>query len=210
MKRKEILKKLNLFIVLVLFGFVFSYSFSGDTETSVVQAKSVKKTMEKAKKAYVKKMNSIAENYSAHVRYRIIDITGDKIPECLAQYVREGKRHGTLKAYTYKKGKLKKILDIKNDNLNISLYRKTKTLTIGDSYHDYRDCGFYQYRNGRFRLKAKKCYNSASETKTWYENSSGRAISKKKFNRSIKPLKKGKKKNLDYDNWSGIYYETEY
>ena len=110
----------------------------------------------------------------------------------------------------YAPGEIKRILHIQNDNLKIYLYRKTKTLLIYDSYHDYRDCSFYKYSNKKLRLKAKKCTNSVGETLNWYENKNGRHISKKKYNRIVKKLKKGNRKNLDYRNWSGTYSETEY
>ena len=202
MKQKEILKKSGIFIVLVLFGFVFSQIMPGNSDIPAVQASSVKKTVKKAKKAYEKKMESFATEYDTDGYYRIVDVTGDKVPELLIDYGVTS-RHGALRIYTYKKGKLKKILDIGNDNLTIYVYRKTKTLLIYDGYHGYNERAYYKYTKGKFRLKAKKCNNDAAEIQNWYENSSGNNIRKKKFNKIIKPLKKGKKKNLNYyESWT--------
>ena len=209
MKENRIFKKSGIIIALVLFGFIFSQIIPGNMSIPTVQAKSVKKTVKKAKRAYEEKVVSLASDNETEVYYRIIDVTGDKIPELLTEYLKTS-RHGVLQVYKYKKGKVKKILDKENENLTIYLYRKTKTLLIYNSYHSYNDRAYYKYSNGKFRLKAKRCCNSSAEVKKWYEKGNGSTISKKKYNRIIKKLKKGKKKNLHYyESWSRFPVDDE-
>ena len=209
MKGKTILGKTTAFMLVLVFSIGFAQMIPDKGITPVIQAKSIKKTRIQAEKAYMKKINALGEECGSPVEYKFVDITGDNVPEVLTKYIKKNRRHGNLDVYTYKKGKIKRILHIQNDNLKIYLYRKTKTLLVYDSYHDYRDCSFYQYSNKKMRLKAKKCTNTAGETLNWYENQNGRHISKKKYNRIVKKLKKGNRKNLDYRNWSGTYSETE-
>ena len=211
MKGKTVLRKTTVFMLVLVFSLVFAQMIPGNGITPVIQAKSIKKTIKKAKKAFTGKMDAIADESDDGVEYQFIDITGDKVPEVLAKYIKRNKRHGNLDVYTYKNGKIKRLLHIRNDNLKkIYFYRKTKTLVIYDSYHDYNDCAFYKYSKRKIHLIAKKCVNSANGGSVWYEKQNGHRISKKKFNRIVKRLKTGSRKNLRKGYWYGTSSETEY
>ena len=87
-------------------------------------AASITKQIKKAKKRYKKKIEEIywcSELYS----YKIADICGNKVPELIVDYTCPGEKHGTLVIYTYRNGKIKKILEDSSDNLIISCYKKS-------------------------------------------------------------------------------------
>lgn len=200
MQGKRILTKLVMLAV-VLFAAVLLQSKDFRGNANECQAASVKKNTKKAKALYKKKINSIYYD-SVDYSYKITNIVGDKVPELLINYTAQDDRHGTFKIYTYKKGKLKTILNTSGDNLELYQYKKTKTLITAESYHDYKAQSYFQYKNGKYRLKARSCRNDIASPSQWYENSKGNSISKSKFKKTVKKLKKGKKKNLRTDQWT--------
>ena len=198
-KRITVFKIFVLAVLLVIpAGFMFSANH--------VNAASIKKTTKKAKKLYKKKIESISYE-NGGCSYKITNIVGNAVPELLVSYIKGGERHGSFVIYAYKRGKLKKLLSTENDNLKVYLYKKTKTLMVYDSYHDYHVYQYYRYSSGKYRLKVSDCYNDVVDPFHWYENSKGNRISKSKYKKTVKKLKKGKKKNLHYENWTYVDYD---
>ena len=108
-----------------------------------------------------------------------------------------GERHGIGKIYTYKNGKIKSILKAGSDNMELDVYKKSKSIIVKTSYHDYEASEYYTYKNGRYRLKATKCYNSMVPRK-WYENADEKEISKSEFKKKTKGIVKGKKTKIEH------------
>ena len=105
MKGKAMIRKTTAFMLVLVFSLVFAQMIPDNGITPVIQAKSIKKTIKKAEKAYMKNINALGEECGSPVEYKFVDITGDKVPEALAKYTKQNKRHGNLDVYTYKKGK---------------------------------------------------------------------------------------------------------
>ena len=205
MRKHLIFKHTITLLLMIMFSLALTQMIPGKGITFESYAASVKKTTKKAKKEFRRKLDEISNEGGSTTSYRIVNIVGNNVPELLVDYSEEGERHGTFTVYAYKNGKVKQILSDSDDNMEVYIYKKTSTLVLYNAYHGYVGYSYYKYSGGKFRLKAVDCYNDAAETPHWYENANRDHISKAKFNKITKKLKKGKKKDLDYEHWGVIY-----
>ncbi len=204
MRKHLILNKTITLLLMIMFSLALTQMIPGNGLTIESYAASVKKTTKKAKKAYQRKLDDISKEGASSTSYRIVNIVGNNVPELLVDYSEEGARHGTFTVYAYKNGKVKQILCDSDDNMEVYIYKKTSTLVLYNAYHGYVGYSYYKYSGGKFRLKAIDCYNDAAETPHWYENGNKDQISKAKYKKITKKLKKGKKKDLGHENWAVI------
>lgn len=173
-------------------------------------AASITKQTKKAKKLYKKKIKEIYW-YSELYDYKITDICGSKVPELIVDYTPQGEKHGTLVIFTYKNGKIKKILEDRSDNLKIYCYKKSNLLITFWSYHDYQTYCYFKYTNGKYKLKLTRDHNLIyDELDDWhYHDAKENDISKATFTKRLKKLQKGKIKDLHADKWKwyhGYYW----
>ncbi len=200
----------NTVFLFMLFVFAMVLANAAPTEQSRVNAASVAKKTKKAKKLYNKKLQKIYSN-SEFYSYKITDIYGDKVPELLVDYSPAGESYGTFEIYTYKNGKISRMLEADSTNLNMTSYKKSKSLVLSTTYHGYVEYSFYTVKKGKYRLLAYRHHNEdMGEYDIWYyKNAKGEDISKSSFLKKVKGVRKGKKKTLDPGKWTfcaGYYY----
>ena len=181
-----------------------------------VQAASVATLSRKADAAFDKKLKSISSKSQNSLRYRYVDITGDKIHEALVEYkpkTQEGSGE-TFDVYAYSNGSVKRILTIKEYGLSRCIfYKKTKTLILYSAGHGGEGYGYYQMKkNGNYRFVASKGRNAiaggGTDNGPWQYFKANTAttatkITAKQFRSLTAKLKSGTKNS--FSSWKVFY-----
>lgn len=132
--------------------------------------------------------------YSYAIDYCIVDLNKDKVPELIVKYkyadeLANRVGYGEVdkyRIYTYKKGKMKIALTIKDDCEKMEYYPK-KNMVVAKYTHSpgkFISDFYVMNSKGRFKLKAEKCADEIGETEAYYM--SGKNVSKTKFKSFIK------------------------
>ena len=138
---------------------------------------------------------------------KYVDITGDGVKEAIFYYHPSNAGSGRMFViYTYKNGKIKKILNDSNYGLEkLIVYRKSKSFIAYGAGHGNEWYCYYKMKSGTYKEVAMKgrSYSSPSYP-NWYftkiTNSpykgNRKELTKAEFNAAIKGVKKGKKKTI--------------
>ena len=208
------MKKILTLLIMILFCIMLTQVIPGNQFTLETNASSIKKTTKKAKASYMRKINKLSKNYKLPVFYKVVNIIGNKVPELMVIYEENNYVDEYLVVYTYKKGKIQRLLKTYFDNPYndeyysedysgntgyITLYKKTKTFVIitgspGNEYFHY-----FKYFDGKFRLKAIANYSDGGDS---YQNSHEKTIHRSRFRGIVRKLEKGKKTIYNYKNWA--------
>lgn len=178
-----------------------------------VQAATVAQTNKKADQKFNSKMKSIRKNSQFSIRYKYVDITGDGIHEALVEYKpkTQGDSSQKFDVYTYKSGKVKRILTTTEYGLSkCTYYRQAGSLIVygaGNGREWYR---YYKLQsNGKYKYITQKTRTAIAggsvSNGPWQYYKGGSTLTKitaKKFNNLNAGLKKGKR--LAFSKWKEL------
>ncbi len=164
-----------------------------------------KPTAKKVKTKFVKTLTKLAANTTTGVDYVLVDLDGDGVNECLANYSFQESLSGpTFALYEYINKKAKNTLTNSQYGLsNITIYPSTKTLVLYGSgrggewyaYYVKNSKGNYKMKVGCARVTIYAAAQSHGEMT--YLNKSGELITEKTFNKTVKKLTKGKSTSFE-------------
>ena len=168
-----------------------------------VSAASKAKKNQAAVALYEKKAGKIV-NLEAR---KYVDITGDGVKEAIFYYHPKNSGSGRkLVIYTYKKGKIKKILSDGNYGLiKLIVYKKSKSFIAYGAGHGNEWYRYFKMKNGKYKEAAMKARTDPAFRKSaWYRTKitnspykgSRKELTVAEFNAAVKGIKKGKKKTV--------------
>lgn len=173
------------------------------TITVPVSAASKATKNKKATALYEKKAASISSKSMLESK-KYVDLTGDGIKEAIFYYHPRNTGSGRkFVIYTYKKGKIKKILNDGNYGLeNLIVYKKSKSFIAHGAGHGGEWYRYYKLSGGKYKKVATKrrvsVYGGSFKNGPWsyFKGADWTDTNKSEFNTIIKSIKKGKKKNI--------------
>lgn len=150
--------------------------------------KALKKQIKSDKKQYCKLRNE-------KLTYAFADIDGDKVDELITM---PGFGYLTYAVYDYKNGTVKRVSTIGHGSY-VYYYPKKKLLYSECAHMGYMWTTYYKYSNGKYKVVAQvmkdytdRSYEAAKpKSSKYYVN--GKKVTKAKYNKFVKSLKKGDK-----------------
>ena len=174
------------------------------------QAASVKSMNKKADKLYEKKLTSLRK--TSYVSCKWADLTGDGVHEGIFVYqLRSGGMGDKIDIYTYKKGKISRILtEEKYGPSQIIAYRKSGSVLIYCAGHGGETYHYYKLKNGTYKglgSQSRQAIAGGSIANgPWvYSTAKGAATTKAKFDKAVKGVKKGSRTILKIADWKSYY-----
>lgn len=156
---------------------------------------------DKAAQAYAKQARKVEKMGRWLESSKLRDLTGDGIDEAIFTYkLYEGSGRGFL-IYTYKSGKVKRLLKTSEYGMyKIVSYKKTKSFITYESGHGGETRTVYRLKSGKFRpvvLKARSLFPKRAWN--YYRYTSGTKTSatrKATYTKLVKKLRKGAKQTI--------------
>lgn len=165
---------------------------------SNVQAASKASRNKKAKAAFSKKLGD-AEGFEL---LKYADVTGDGIVEAMLQCHPPGFGSGrTFRVYKYTGGKVKRILYMEEYGLiRLYYYKKSKSLIMYGAGHGGEWYAYFTMKSGKYKFLAQRSRTAFAgggmENGPWYYSNGAKELTKSKFNKLIKHVKKGTRKKI--------------
>lgn len=172
-----------------------------ETLTPTAEAATKAATNKKAKKLYKKKVKELSKEHKG-VSYKFMDVNKDGIIDVIIDYLNgNGAAWGnTFEIYTYKKGKLVKLLSTGGYFLEQMYVYKNGIVVYGDGrgreYYEYykkTKTGKYQYVGEKYR-RVYDVYEGLAWGEWSYSDKSGEIITKTAFKKLTKKVTSGKRK----------------
>lgn len=178
-----------------------------------VQAATIAQTNKTADKKYNSKMKAIRKKSQFSIRYKYVDITGDGIHEALVEYKpkTQGGSSQTFDVYTYKSGKVKRILTTTEYGLSRCIYyRRAGSLIVYGTGHGGEWYRYYRLQsNGKYKYVTQKARTAIAGGNAvngpWQYYRGGSTLTKitaRKFKSLNANLTKGKR--LAFSKWKEL------
>lgn len=160
-----------------------------------------------AQKALKKKYNSLKKqannNKDVYVKVmqssKYFDIDNDGVKELIVEFGSSRVREKNLKMYSYKKGKVKTMLDRNEYGLvSVKVYDKTRSMELlfrGNGTEEYR---YYKIGNNSYKKRASSSRRSTAAGAysdgqwTYYGNQEWNGLNKSDYDKLVKKMKRGK------------------
>jgi len=157
-----------------------------------------------AQKAYFNWIKKNAEVFDQEVPVAFLDINNDGIKEMI---VYPGYGYDTYDVYTFYKGKVKRLVSVGQAYESIKIYPSTKTLYFSGGHMGYYNNTFYKVTSSKATVVAKKTWQQDEGPKYNYKYVvKGMKVSKAKYDKFVKSLKKGSAKSHKSLTWN--YYTS--
>ena len=164
-----------------------------------------------AHKVLKKKYNSIYRKYR-DITYKYYDVTGDGVHELLMDCypTSSGGSGHVVYIFQAKGSAIKCILKTTEYGLErISVYKKSKSLTMSMYGHGGESHSYYKFKAGKFKCFGTKSRQSVkggnlNNGPWYYYNGSGKSTSKAAFTKKTKGLKKGKARVTKTISWKYV------